>query len=47
MSKRTLPDELRSVLLSHAMQAPDPTDTVHRVRHLLALLSALCLFVVG
>jgi Protein of unknown function (DUF4232) len=31
MSKRTLPDELRSVLLSHALQAPDPTDTVHRV----------------
>jgi hypothetical protein len=31
MSKRTLPDELRSVLLAHALQAPDPTDTVHRV----------------
>ena len=31
MSKRTLPDELRSVLLAHALQAPDPTETVHRV----------------
>lgn len=31
MSKRTLPDELRSVLLAHAMEAPDPTDTVHQV----------------
>lgn len=31
MSKRTLPDELRSVLLAHALQAPDPADTVHRV----------------
>ena len=31
MSKRTLPDELRSVLLAHALQAPDPADTVRRV----------------
>lgn len=31
MSKRTLPDELRSVLLAHALHAPDPDDTVHRV----------------
>lgn len=31
MSKRTLPDELRSVLLAHALHAPDPDDTVQRV----------------
>jgi hypothetical protein len=31
MSKRTLPDELRSVLLAHALQAPEPADTVRRV----------------
>jgi len=31
MSKRTLPDELRSVLLAHALQAPEPDDTVRRV----------------
>ena len=31
MSRRTLPDELRSVLLAHALQAPDPADTMQRV----------------
>ncbi len=31
MSRRTLPDELRSVLLAHALQAPEPDDTVRRV----------------
>jgi hypothetical protein len=31
MSKRTLPDELRSVLLSHSLDAPDPEETVERV----------------
>src|SRR4051794_34294552 len=31
MSKRTLPDEVRSVLLAHAMEAPEPSATVHRV----------------
>jgi hypothetical protein len=31
MSKRTLPDELRSVLLAHAMEAPEAAPTVRRV----------------
>jgi len=31
MVKRTLPEELRSVLLANALQAPDPDDTVRRV----------------
>ncbi len=31
MSKRTLPDELRSVLLAHALHAPEPDETVDRV----------------
>ncbi|HTZ42763.1 MAG TPA: hypothetical protein VMB79_02795 [Jatrophihabitans sp.] len=31
MSGRTLPEELHSVLLAHALQAPDPDDTIHRV----------------
>jgi hypothetical protein len=31
MSKRTLPDELRSVLLAHALEAPEAAPTVRRV----------------
>lgn len=31
MSKRTLPDELRSVLLAHSLDAPDPDGTVERI----------------
>jgi len=31
MSRRTLPDELRSVLLARALQAPDADETVRRV----------------
>jgi hypothetical protein len=31
MSKRTLPDELRSVLRSHSLDAPDPDETVERI----------------
>ena len=30
MSDRTLPDELRSVLLEHSFDAPDPDDTIAR-----------------
>lgn len=31
MSKKTLPDELRSVLLAHSLDAPEPDDTVDRI----------------
>ncbi|MDQ2836686.1 MAG: DUF4232 domain-containing protein [Actinomycetota bacterium] len=31
MSKKTLPDELRSVLLAHSLDAPDPDETVERI----------------
>ena len=31
MSPRTLTDELRSVLLSHALDAPEPNSTVDRI----------------
>ena len=31
MSKKTLPDELRSVLLAHSLDAPDPDSTVDRI----------------
>ncbi|MGI8666952.1 MAG: DUF4232 domain-containing protein [Jatrophihabitans sp.] len=31
MSKKTLPDELRSVLLSHSLDAPDPDSTVDQI----------------
>jgi hypothetical protein len=31
MSKKTLPDELRSVLLAHSLDAPDPDSTVEQI----------------
>lgn len=31
MSKKTLPDELRSVLLAHSLDAPDPESTVEQI----------------
>jgi hypothetical protein len=31
MSKKTLPDELRSVLLAHSLDAPEPETTVDRI----------------
>jgi hypothetical protein len=31
MSKKTLPDELRSVLLAHSLDAPEPDDTADRI----------------
>lgn len=31
MTRRTLPDELRSVLLSHSMDAPEPDGSIERV----------------
>lgn len=31
MSKKTLPDELRSVLLARSLDAPEPTETMRRV----------------
>ncbi len=31
MSKKTLPDELRSVLLDHSLDAPDPDESVRRI----------------
>src|SRR5690348_9248278 len=31
MSKKTLPDELRSVLLAHSLDAPEPDSTVEQI----------------
>src|SRR6185437_13088462 len=31
MSKKTLPDELRSVLLAHSLDAPEPDNTVEQI----------------